>query len=206
MWSSTIPLSTEERRNEMKRREEQQEPQEHTLIVNVNLTRGVVVLLTLTLLTAAFLGYLAWGEGRAVASSLRPSLAASSSVRQYYLTTAYSDGDEPLGHGVCAGGYHFASLWEILDPSNLEYNSDLGQTRADSGSGPPSYDGWVRTGYSSNNSTTAGQANCSVWTTTTGYGTRARVASDWTGTKHMHVWFVGTTTCNSGRYVWCVED
>jgi hypothetical protein len=196
----------------LKGKTEMKEQQEQTLVININLTRGLVAVLTLALLTAAFLGYLAWGQGKAVASSPQAPLAAATNMRQYYLTTtshdgAEADGTDGNGAGVCASGYHFASLWEILDPSNLEYNSDLGRTRDDSGAGPPSYDGWVRTGYSSNNGATAGQANCEAWSNnTSGYGTRARVTSDWTGTKHMHVWFVGTTGCGSTRYVWCVED
>jgi hypothetical protein len=191
---------------EMERQKEQRELQEQTLVVNINLTRGLVALLTLALLTAAFLGYLAWGHKEVAASSSQAPVAAATGMRQYYLTKAAYTGGQPTGAGVCASGYHFASLWEILDPSNLEYNADLGWTRDDSGAGPPTYDGWVRTGYSSDNGTTAGQANCNSWSTTTGYGTRARMTSDWTGTKHMHVWFVGTTGCGSTRYVWCVED
>jgi hypothetical protein len=190
----------------MKRQKEQRELQDQTLVVNINLTHGLVALLTLALLTAAFLGYLAWGHEEVTASSPRAPLAASTGMRKYYLTTDAYTGDQPTGAGVCASGYHMASLWEILDPSNLEYNADLGRARDDSGAGPPTYDGWVRTGYSSNNGTTAGQANCNSWSTTDGYGTRARMTSDWTGTKHMHVWFVGTTGCSTSRYVWCVEN
>jgi hypothetical protein len=183
-----------------------EEQSEQTIVVNINLTQCLMALLVLALLTAAFLGYLAWGHEEVTASSPQAPAAVTADMRQYYLTKAAYTGNEPTGAGVCASGYHFASLWEILDPSNLEYNADLGWTRDDSGAGPPTYDGWVRTGYSSNNSTTAGQANCSVWSTTSGYGTTARMTSDWTGTKHMHVWFVHTNGCSYTRYVWCVED
>jgi hypothetical protein len=183
-----------------------EERPEQTIVVNINLTRCMMALLALALLTMAFLGYLAWGHEEVAASSPQAPVAAATGMRQYYLTKAAYNGNEPTGAGVCASGYHFASLWEILDPSNLEYNTDLGRARDDSGSGPPTYDGWVRTGYSSNNGTTAGQANCNSWSTTAGYGTRARMTSDWTGTKHLHVWFVGTMGCSSTRYVWCVED
>jgi hypothetical protein len=45
-----------------------------------------------------------------------------------------------------------ASMWEISDPSNLRYDTQLGVTTADSGFGPPAgtsfvaFFGWVRTG------------------------------------------------------------
>jgi hypothetical protein len=74
-------------------------------------------------------------------------------MRQYYLTTTSYNGAEPDGSdgngtGVCADGYHFASLWEILDPASLKYNPSLGYVRDDSGQGPPTYlAGWIRTGY-----------------------------------------------------------
>ena len=35
---------------------------ENTIVMNINLTRGLVALLALALLAAAFLGYLAWGR------------------------------------------------------------------------------------------------------------------------------------------------
>lgn len=194
----------------MKRQKEQQKLQEQTLVINVNLTRGLVALLAAALLTVAFLGYMAWGQGEAAAASPQAPAAASTDMRQYYLTKDSYDGDQAdgtdgNGAGVCASGYHFASLWEILDPSNLKYNTTLGWTRDDSGAGPATYDGWVRTGYNSYNSDTAGRANCNVWSTTSGYGTRVRLTNDWT-VQHVHVWFVGTTGCSSTRYVWCVED
>jgi hypothetical protein len=181
-----------------------QEQPEATLVINIDITPRLIALMSLALVIVATLGYLVRGQGKAVASSPRTDLAASSGTRQYYLTRSATNGAN--ASTACANGYHFASLWEILDPTNLDYNADLGRTRDDSGAGPPTYDGWVRTGYSSNNDSTAGQANCNVWSTTSGNGTRARMTSDWTGTKHIHVWFVGTMGCSSTRYVWCVED
>jgi hypothetical protein len=98
----------------MKRQKEERESQEQTLVVNINLTRGLVALLTLALLTAAVLGYLAWGHERVTASSPQAPMAESTGMRKYYLTIAAYHGNEPTGAGVCASGYHFASLWEIL--------------------------------------------------------------------------------------------
>jgi hypothetical protein len=106
-----------------------------------------------------------------------------------------------------------ASLWEIMDPSNMEYNTSLGATTVDSGQGPPSWPfwGWVRTGYSSDNSTTPGRANCNGWTSTTGKGTYAALTDAWTsGLADIHVWDVdtggGTWDCSANFRVWCVAD
>jgi len=149
---------------------------EKTIVIDINLTRGLVALLALALLVAALLGYLAWNQDEVAASGPQAPLdrardrplASSAGLRGYYLTQgtyngAEADGTDGNGAGVCASGYHFASLWEILDPSNLKYNTTLGYTQADSGQGPPTNAlGWVRTGYLSNTSTTAGQGNCNA--------------------------------------------
>jgi hypothetical protein len=98
-------------------------------------------------------------------------------------------------------------LWEIMDPSNLKYNTDLGRTRDDSGQGPPSSGSWVRTGYSSDNSSgIIGQANCNAWTTTAGGGTQAYLRSNWAAGQDIHVWSVGDEGCVAEDSVWCVED
>jgi hypothetical protein len=188
----------------MKRRKDHQDLQQ-TVIVNVNLTRGLVTLLTLAMLTVAFLGYLVWGHEEVAASSPQAPLAASIGAREYYLTAStYSSTSATT---ACDSGYHMASLWEILNPSGLEYNTTLGTTRADSGSGPPSFLGWARTGYSSNNDGSAGQANCSAWSTTAGNGTAVRLPQIWdTDLEDMHVWQVQLTACTSVARVWCIED
>lgn len=68
------------------------------------------------------------------------------SPRQFYLTTSTFNGSQPLR--ACAAGYHFASFWEILDPSNLVYNTTLGYQNADSGFGPPTnVTGFIRSGF-----------------------------------------------------------
>ena len=178
-----------------------------TLVINLNLTRGMVTLLILSLLTAALLGYLAWGQEEAAASSPQAGLTASTNMRQYYLTKTYYNGAN--ASTACASGYHMASLWEILDPSNLVYNTALGDDRADSGEGPHTcFAGWVRTGYNGDNSTTPGRANCNVWSGTSGWGTNIRLPSDWTDstTQDIHVWDVSIGACSSTDRVWCVED
>ena len=106
-------------------------------------------------------------------------LAQSGGMRQFYLTPFAEPGaDAPT---ACAAGYHFASLWELTDPSNLKYNTSLGLTLADSGQGPPQWTGWVRTGYVANTSGAAGRANCDGWTSSDAldYGTFATLPADW---------------------------
>jgi hypothetical protein len=130
-------------------------------------------------------------------------------VRQFYLSRTPVQGNAALS--ACANGYHFASLWEIADPSNLRYNRSLGFTRDDSGSGPPSgvFPGWVRTGYSSSNSSTAGEGNCNGWTSQSfdDYGTAALLHSSWTaGGEDIGVWSVIVQRCDVAYRVWCIED
>ncbi len=130
-------------------------------------------------------------------------------MRQYYLTPHTYCGNQANGAGVCAAGFHFASLWEILQTATLSYNTTLGQTFADSGQGPPDNNGWVRTGNVSGSSTTAGAANCNNWTATMGYyGTVARPSDDWTPAQAtFQGWVVqAVQLCYPGAPVWCVED
>jgi hypothetical protein len=190
---------------------------EKTIVIDINLTRGLVALLM-----AALVGYLTWGQREAAASGPQAPLdrardrplASSAGMRGYYLTQsqyngAEADGTDGNGAGVCASGYHFASLWEILDPSNLKYNTDLGYTRDDSGQGPPLVGvGWVRTGYVSSTASTPGRGNCNVWDSSSGgeYGTSAHLPNVWEAGQDIHVWEVSYGECMIPIRVWCVED
>jgi hypothetical protein len=186
---------------------------EKTIVIDINLTQGLVGLLALALLLAALLGYLAWGQDEVAASGSPAPLASSAGMRQYYLTTSTHAGNEAAGSdgngaGVCADGYHFASFWEILDPASLKYNTSLGCFREDSGQGPPSdRSGWVRTGYS-NSFSVWGRANCRVWASDDDgdSGTLVYLPSTWTTGQHIHVWNVGMGDCDDSYRVWCVED
>src|SRR5262245_60366073 len=62
---------------------------------------------------------------------------------KFYLTKDGFQGNAVLT--ACDAGFHMASLWEIHDPSNLQYDT-RGFTLADAGSGPPAVLGWIRTG------------------------------------------------------------
>jgi hypothetical protein len=194
--------------------------EEKITVIDLNLTRGLVVLLALALLAAAFLGYLAWSHGEVAASgpqappaALRDSpLASTANMRQYYLTKTTYDGMGAGGSSVCASGYHMASMWEIVDPSNLKYNTTLGHTMADSGQGPPETGGWVRTGFLANTSNEAGLANCDAWTDNFSgyYGTVASLPWGWLPTglfpPNFDVWYVTTNACDGTFSVWCVEN
>ena len=168
----------------------------------------LVALVALTLLAPAFLGTLAWGQKDAAADA-QAAPAAFTPMRKYYLTQGGYYGNTALT--ACASGYHMASLWELLDSSNLEYNSDLGAVRADSGAGPRAGSGaWIRTGWDSETGTgIPGRDNCAAWTSNDGGhgGTVAWLPNNWTGGhEDMHVWAVDTAACDDFRGVWCVED
>jgi hypothetical protein len=144
-----------------------------------------------------------WGAKEVMASPLVPS-AVDFIERQYYLTEALYPGTS--AQKACADGYDMASIWEIQDPSGLKYNTELGQTREDSGSGPPTYRGWVRTGYMSSTDSTPGRGNCGAWSST-GYGSTAALPNTWgAGWEDLHVWNVSTSFCGSSNRVWCVQE
>ena len=169
----------------------------------------LVALLTLAMLTAVFLSFLAL-RPQEVTAWLMPTQAANvvgPPLRGYYLTSASVDGSQ--ASSACVSGYHMASLWEILDTTNLRYDTYWGDDRADSGEGPPTIDfGWVRTGYNSNNGSTPGQANCNGWTTTSGDGTTVRLPDVWTDStqQDVSVWDAGFRACSVGGQVWCAAD
>jgi hypothetical protein len=185
---------------------EKQTDQEKTVVIDIKLTKGLVVALSCALTVVALLAYLTLTGKSAAASETEAAQAASTGMRQFYLTTSTLQGNQALT--ACAPGYHMASLWEIADPSNLKYNTSLGAVWDDSGQGPPSFEsGWVRTGYQSNTGDTPGQANCALWTSSSGNGTAAMLHDDWTGGyQNMGVWTVYASSCSSYPHVWCIED
>jgi hypothetical protein len=140
-------------------------------------------------------------------SSQYSSQTGSSKMRGYYQTTSAYTGD--LADDACEDGYHFASLWEILDPSNLKYNTDLGRTKADSGKGPPSgSSGWARTGSGDTGISTPGYANCGIWDSKdpSENGSGVWLPTDWDAGAELESWMVFAGACNIPRRVWCVED
>lgn len=128
--------------------------------------------------------------------------------RRFYLTFADFDGANAAATGNCAQGFHFASLFELHDPSGLEYDGLLGATLADSGSGPPTAGGWVRTGASSFTILDEpGINSCGAWSSTTGLGSFAALQVRWTLASQVSSPWVGSLfSCASTHPIWCVED
>ncbi len=150
--------------------------------------------------------------------------------RKYFLTKDEYQGDQVLNAcSAVASGYHMASIWEILDPSNLQYDYQNGYTKADSGFGPPTgVFGWIRTGSDFDvdvDPYRAGLANCGGWTTTTqlARGTVASLHDRWIripvfgdlflDTQKFELfdnafpwWDTGAALCYTDHAVWCVSD
>lgn len=138
----------------------------------------------------------------------RPIAETAKGPRQFYLTKTAYNGANVLS--ACAPGYHMASMWEIKDTSNLRYNTVLGFNMTDSGFGPPVFPGWIRTGYTSEHSNTAGHCNCDLWTSVSdsGFGTVVSLQSLWHlgPASTVDPWVAGTEDCASHTAVWCVQD
>ena len=162
--------------------------------IRFDVDRAGVRLLVLALVVMVFSGSVAWAQDdpAAFSSITAAPLQQSGAGRGYYLSpTATIEGDMALTS--CAAGYHMASLWEILDPSNLVYNTSLGYNGDDSGEGPgTSVWGWVRTTWTEDSASY--------------YGTRINLPYTWTSATHIGPWLVDTSICSSDIRVWCVED
>jgi len=179
--------------------------EETTIVIHMNIGKWLVTLVGIVT-TILLLLFLTLPAEEPVVTASERAVTQSTGMRQFYLSDYGYDGDVAMG--VCAAGYHMASLWEIADPTNLKYNISLGEGSADSGQGPPSQlVGWVRTGFSSDSSTTPGQSNCEVWDDLNGSGTVVNLHDYWTnGGQDIDVWNAGTAGCELSRAVWCVED
>jgi hypothetical protein len=130
-------------------------------------------------------------------------------LRRFYLTqTPFNAAQAP---SACVAGYHMTSLWEILDPSNLQYDTSIGFMHADSGSGPPTLaKGWVRTGGPLQNEDTPGIGSCLAYTTTNSnlFGTSVNLPQEFNSTQLTVIspWDSSTPTCDQLVRVWCVQD
>ena len=106
-----------------------------------------------------------------------------------------------------------ASLWEILDVTNLTYDYDhpAAFNKADSRYGPPSlWYGWARTGGFSGGANIAGQGNCNVWSSSsvTDYGVAVRLTNTWESPPNeiANWWDATSFSCNTLAPVWCVGE
>jgi hypothetical protein len=176
------------------------------LVIDLNLNRILVALLALGCLGVLVLVSLTWGSREAAAAGSEKPAEVTAGKRQFYLTQ--------LNHlptaamTACAEGFHFASLWEILDPANLAYNQDLGLSLPEGYEGPTTAVGWIRTGYADHGGNTPGKANCDGWSSYSGssYGTRVQLDPSWDSPFGFHVWDTSTRDCSWDELVWCVED
>ena len=130
-------------------------------------------------------------------------------LRRFYLTQTPFNGAQAAS--ACVAGYHMASLWEILDPSNLQYDTSIGFMHADSAFGPPTLaQGWVRTGGPLLNEDTPGIGSCEAYTTTNSnlFGTSVNLPQEFNSTQLTVIspWDSSTPTCDQLVRVWCVQD
>jgi len=160
--------------------------------------------LALAAILAGLVSSLVWRPGKAVAS---PTQDGHPAPLQYYLTTGTYQADQALS--ACALGFHMASLWELLDTSNLRYNTTRGHTRDDSGHGPPATGGWIRTGAASGSTGSPGTSNCHAWTSgsESDVGSYVFLPGNWeAGNEDLMGWAVATAICSAQIRVWCVGN
>ncbi len=168
--------------------------------------KGAVAILTALVLILA--GTVV-SDVRVGAQGVRKS---NDSPRAFYLTPLPYDGSQALN--ACAAGYHMASMWEIVDPSNLRYETTLGLMREDSGFGPPQvFGGWVRTGGLPRGTVNIiGGANCRAYTSNTPgeLGTSVSLPLSWAAqpdSSPIKPWSAVAAGCDAqGVRVWCVQD
>jgi hypothetical protein len=172
--------------------------------------RRVLVLLFSLLFSLLLAGSVVASEGSPRVQEEPTALLAAGGGRHFYQTEATYATDEILT--ACADGYHTASLWEILDVSNMAYDYDhpAAHVQDDSGHGPASgWYGWVRTGNWASTSGTAGTGNCNNWTSTDGgdSGVAIRLSTAWElAPGDIGTWDATSFPCSFTGEVWCVGD
>jgi hypothetical protein len=180
-------------------------PDNDEIIIEINLGRLGPLLLALVLLVLFFTAHQV--RARRSEQPQAPAVSQSLFKGSYYLTSNAYDGADAVT--ACTAGYRMAALWEILDTSNLLYDTILGYkiVPSDQGSGPPTGTaGWVRTGGVPSIGTGAGNGNCGVWTQNfpLTYGTLAWLPNDWSTTAvKIGVWLTNSRECINAYRVWC---
>jgi hypothetical protein len=147
--------------------------------------------------------------GRATAgNSCDDASCFGSERRRYYLTQSFSAGN----HGAtgCTAGFHMAAVFELIDLSDLKYDTALGRTSQDSASGPPTSVGWIRNGTSFNSLLTCGSAQSGPWTSADandeGSLMSANVGLFGAPASGIPRWETQLTSCDTTHPMWCVED
>jgi hypothetical protein len=129
--------------------------------------------------------------------------------RRFYMTNAGYAGGSALT--ACDGGYHMATLHEIIDPSAASYDWMRGSNNLDAGLGPPAGDGaWIRTGSAvSEAASNLGSSNCALWISSLNshFGMTVAIDVNWSDPSVLsNPWLSIPRRCDVALQVWCVQD
>jgi hypothetical protein len=138
--------------------------------------------------------------------------AAHAQTKFYYVTPTGHKGNDVLE--ACAEGYHFASISELQNFSELAYDTEADlsdSSKFDHGHGfGLGYRAWVRSGYINDSA-----MNCNGWTTADSLnrGTWVQLNYDiesmqeWPGVSEFEFqWTGGRISCDTAFRVYCVAD
>ena len=150
--------------------------------------------------------------------------------RWAYITQTTFSGAEAGGPSPCEDGYHFASLYEMLDPSSFTYDPYYGGAEAyrdqDINQPPTNSWAWIRTGFpwssgpsSSGSIGDAGLRNCDGYTLAgfDDWGTIVALNPCWEedadcsmgtfwGNAVAPWWLTDVSRCSSEYPIWCIEE
>jgi hypothetical protein len=148
--------------------------------------------------------------GTSSGGNLCDGIRCTAERRRYYLTPNQLQGNH--GANDCAFGFHMASIFELLDLSDLEYDRTRGYLLNDIGSGPPEAQGWARPGTNGGATTSCstGQINSPPWSSNSATSDGVVVTPIWgsfaTSTDSTPRWRSQVMQCDDAFRVWCVED
>lgn len=173
---------------------------------------GVVGALTVTVLMGAAGGLALVDEGIRFPDGT-VQVTAAGGIRRVYLTGSLFQGDQALT-ACTEPGFHMASMWELLDPTRLDYAKEVPTATStdDLGDGLPAGTfgaGFVRTGSTHASTAVIGEANCEAWSSASGAGTLAKLTTQWANTSLASIlqpWEFSLGSCNGSLAVWCIED
>ncbi len=128
-------------------------------------------------------------------------------ARRYYRAVG-GQGNVPLAR--CDPGFHFATLFELLQTTGIEFDPVRSGVFGTSDGFPQTgLEGWVRTGGFSLVGRTPGRATCARWTSNSenDSGTTAQLLDDWSlSPENPGRWVTSVDTCNRSKNVWCIEN
>ncbi|MDJ0789132.1 MAG: hypothetical protein QNK05_20180 [Myxococcota bacterium] len=137
--------------------------------------------------------------GRAIGGNLCDDDTCSArGARRYFLTTNEVVGE--AAQAACGPGFRVARLWEIHDPSSLEYDFKRGLDIGKFQTASDAFLGWMYAGS---------DVHCGDWTGVGSFGQGrlgilvfdlSRPPDD------LNHWSIGSSECDFPRAVWCVEE